>query len=63
MPDLARLSEIDFRRHMQDYEKQLLRQALQQNQFNQRKTAEYLKLSYDQLRGYMRKYDLTTGPN
>ena len=63
LPDLARLSEIDFRRHMQDYEKQLLRQALQQNQFNQRKTAEYLKLSYDQLRGYMRKYDLTAGPN
>ena len=59
LPDLARLSEIDLRQHMQDYEKQLLRQALQQNQFNQRKTADYLKLSYDQLRGYMRKYDLT----
>ena len=58
-PDLARLEQIDFRGHMQDYEKQLLRQALQQNQFNQRKTAEFLKLSYDQLRGYMRKYDLT----
>ncbi len=57
----ARVSEIDFRQHMRDYEKQLLRQALQQNQFNQRKTAEFLKLSYDQLRGYMRKYDLTAG--
>ena len=58
-PDLAQLDQIDFRSHMQDYEKQLLRRALQQNQFNQRKTAEFLKLSYDQLRGYMRKYDLT----
>ena len=58
-PDLAQLEQIDFRSHMQDYEKQLLRRALQQNQFNQRKTAEFLKLSYDQLRGYMRKYDLT----
>ena len=60
-PDLAQLDQIDFRSHMQDYEKQLLRQALQQHQFNQRKTAEFLKLSYDQLRGYMRKYDLTSG--
>ena len=58
-PDLAQLEQIDFRSHMQDYERQLLRRALQQNQFNQRKTAEFLKLSYDQLRGYMRKYDLT----
>ncbi len=57
--DLAQLDQIDFRSHMQDYERQLLRRALQQNQFNQRKTAEFLKLSYDQLRGYMRKYDLT----
>ena len=54
------LSEIDFREHMADCEKQLLRQALRQNQFNQRKTAAFLKLSYDQLRGYLRKYDLTT---
>jgi len=54
------LSEIDFRQHMADCEKQLLRQALRQNQFNQRKTAAFLKLSYDQLRGYLRKYDLTT---
>ncbi len=50
---------LDFRSHMRDYESQLLRQALQQNQFNQRKTAEFLQLSYDQLRGYLRKYDLT----
>ena len=57
--DLAQLGEIDFRRHLRDYEKQILNQALRQNQFNQRKTAAFLKLSYDQLRGYLRKYDLT----
>ncbi len=59
VPDLAQLGEIDFRRHLRDYEKQILNQALRQNQFNQRKTAAFLKLSYDQLRGYLRKYDLT----
>jgi len=32
--------------------------ALKECQFNQRKTAKLLDLSYDQLRGYMRKYDL-----
>lgn len=49
---------IDFRQQVQDYEVALLRQALAQCQFNQRKTAEYLNLSYHQLRGYLRKYEL-----
>ncbi len=51
-------SGIDFREHIQNYEQELLRKALEQCQFNQRKTAEYLNLSYHQLRGYLRKYDL-----
>ena len=51
-------SAIDFREHIQNYEQELLRKALEQCQFNQRKTAEYLNLSYHQLRGYLRKYDL-----
>jgi psp operon transcriptional activator len=50
--------EMDFRQHMQDYETDLLRRALEHCQFNQRKTAEFLNLSYHQLRGYLRKYDL-----
>ena len=58
-PELGKSPGIDFRDHIANYERQLLRQALQQNQFNQRKTAAFLKLSYDQLRGYLRKYDLT----
>ncbi len=50
--------KIDFRQRVCDYERRLLRETLQRNRFNQRKTAEALQLSYDQLRGYLRKYDL-----
>ncbi|MEQ8953198.1 MAG: phage shock protein operon transcriptional activator [Gammaproteobacteria bacterium] len=49
---------FDFKQQIQDYEIGLLRQALEQNQFNQKKAAEFLNLSYHQLRGYLRKYDL-----
>jgi len=52
------LSPMDFKQHVQDHEVQLLQQALAQNQYNQRRTAEFLQLSYHQLRGYLRKYDL-----
>jgi psp operon transcriptional activator len=41
-----------------DYEKQLLRAALSDNQQHQRNTAEALGLSYDQLRGLLRKHRL-----
>jgi psp operon transcriptional activator len=49
---------LDFREHIQNYETELLRKALEHCQFNQRKTASFLNLSYHQLRGYLRKYDL-----
>jgi len=49
---------IGFKHQVQEYEKKILREALKQCQFNQRKTAKLLDLSYDQLRGYLRKYDL-----
>lgn len=48
----------DFRQLVQDYETGLLRSALEQCQYNQRKAATLLGMSYDQLRGYLRKYDL-----
>src|SRR5690606_26757067 len=48
----------DFRQLVQDYETGLLRSALKQCQYNQRKAATLLGMSYDQLRGYLRKYDL-----
>lgn len=49
---------LDFRDYIQTQEIELLRRALEHCQFNQRKTADFLKLSYHQLRGYLRKYDL-----
>jgi psp operon transcriptional activator len=49
----------DFKQHIQDQEIGLLKDALEQCRFNQKKTAEYLGLTYHQLRGYLRKYELT----
>ena len=53
----------DFKQKVQDYEIALLRVALQQTRFNQRKAAKLLAMSYDQLRGYLRKYDLLNKPD
>jgi psp operon transcriptional activator len=52
------VGSIGFKHQVQEFEKKILREALKQCQFNQRKTAKLLDLSYDQLRGYLRKYDL-----
>lgn len=49
---------MDFKQTIQDYEISLIKQALAQSQFNQKKTAETLGVTYHQLRGYMKKYDL-----
>mgnify|MGYP001373962346 CR=1 FL=1 len=49
---------FDFKSTVKNFEIALLRRALEQNQFNQKKAAETLSLSYHQLRGYLRKYDL-----
>ena len=57
-PDLAAADSFDFKTEVQDFEINLLKQAMEQNQFNQKKAAEFLNLSYHQLRGYLRKYDL-----
>ena len=51
-------AEIDFKQEVQDFEIALLKQALERSQFNQKKAAELLSVSYHQLRGYLRKYDL-----
>lgn len=52
------VGSIGFKHQVQEYEIRILQEALRQCQFNQRKTAKLLDLSYDQLRGYLRKYDL-----
>lgn len=49
---------IDFRQSVQDYEIGLIKSALAASQFNQKKTAEALGVTYHQLRGYLKKYDL-----
>jgi psp operon transcriptional activator len=50
---------FDFKQHIQEIEVELLKDALEQCRFNQKKTAEYLGMTYHQLRGYLRKYELT----
>lgn len=57
-PDLSMASSFDFKNEVQEFEINLLKQAMEQCQFNQKKAAEFLNLSYHQLRGYLRKYDL-----
>lgn len=54
MPSLP----MDFRQWQQDQEITVIEQALKQAQFNQRKAADLLGLSYHQLRGLLRKYQL-----
>ena len=46
----------DFRALVTAYERRLLERALVACQYNQKRTAEYLGMSYDQLRGVLRKY-------
>lgn len=58
VPDLSTIESFDFKNEVQAFEINLLKQAMEQNQFNQKKAAEFLNLSYHQLRGYLRKYDL-----
>lgn len=58
VPKLTHVSSFDFKNEVQEFEINLLKQALEKTQFNQKKAAEFLNLSYHQLRGYLRKYDL-----
>jgi psp operon transcriptional activator len=56
--DEVMVSSLGFKQQVQDFEIRLLHEALRSAQFNQRKAAKLLDLSYDQLRGYLRKYEL-----
>ena len=56
VPDCGIRDDLDLRRAVADLELQLLRRALEEGRFNQRKAAVLLGLSYDQLRGLLRKY-------
>ncbi len=58
-PGEQKTGPYDFKLHIQGKEIELLKEALEQCRFNQKKTAEYLGMTYHQLRGYLRKYELT----
>ncbi|GAA6185689.1 MULTISPECIES: phage shock protein operon transcriptional activator [Aliiglaciecola] len=49
---------VDLKTLSQEFEVDLIKQALSDSQFNQKKTAEKLSLTYHQLRGYLKKYNL-----
>ena len=49
----------DFKQEIQDEEKRRIKNAMELCRFNQKKTAEFLGMTYHQLRGYLRKYELT----
>ena len=49
---------LDFRQSVKDYEIGLIKGALASSQYNQKKTAEALGVTYHQLRGYLKKYNL-----
>ena len=49
----------DLKQSIQNEEVRRIEHALEQCRFNQKKTAEFLGMTYHQLRGYLRKYDLT----
>jgi len=59
-PDTPTLPEgpVDFKDQVKDYEIALIKKSLEDNKFNQRKAADALGLTYHQLRGYLRKYDI-----
>jgi psp operon transcriptional activator len=52
------LLPTDFGKRMLQYEKDLLQAALEKSRFNQRVAADLLGLTYDQLRGKVRKHGL-----
>ncbi len=49
---------MDLKQSVSDWEVQLIKQALKHSQFNQKKCAEQLGLTYHQLRGYLKKYQM-----
>lgn len=48
---------LPFKEAVKRFEISLIKESLQQCRYNQKKAAQLLHLSYDQLRGLMRKYD------
>ena len=49
---------LNFKDKTAEYEINLIKSALREARFNQRKAADLLEVSYHQLRGYLKKYQL-----
>ena len=58
-PASALAMPLDLKRTVQDLEVDLINRAMELGRFNQRRAAEQLGLTYHQLRGYLKKYQLT----
>lgn len=58
IPETGVAMPTDFKAHIRDQERKILARALEENRFNRKKTAKRLGLTYDQLRGYLKKYRL-----
>ena len=58
----APLLPTDLTERLKDTDRLLLRAALEKARFNQRMAADLLSLSYDQLRGKLRKFDISCRP-
>lgn len=54
---------MDLRQWQQEQEKEIVEKAMEQARFNQRRAADLLGLSYHQIRGLLRKYQLVGDEN
>ncbi|MEM1143531.1 MAG: phage shock protein operon transcriptional activator [Pseudomonadota bacterium] len=61
-PGHSTADPIDFKNVVDNFEKQLLLKHLTAHDYNQRECAEHLNLSYNQIRGLVRKYDIHSRP-
>ena len=61
-PKRAPLLPMDLTQRLRDTERECLQAALQKARFNQRIAADLLGLSYHQLRGKLRKHDISGRP-
>ena len=57
-PEVPLEFPVDLKELSQNFEIDLINKALADSQFNQKKTADKLGLTYHQLRGYLKKYNL-----
>ncbi len=57
-PEMTFSFPVDLKKSSQEFEIDLIKKALEDSQYNQKRTAEKLMVTYHQLRGYLKKYNL-----